>query len=82
MKRISGYLSILTFLAGCLYVLVTRGPNVYAEQMHIVLAVLAVLGVVFAIFSRIKYFIILGVFFNLVLAGFALLLYIGTHFAP
>ncbi|MFB8426327.1 hypothetical protein ACFC4S_30370 [Priestia megaterium] len=77
MKTISGYLSVVTFLAGCLYVLTHRGPSAFNNQMDTVLTILAVLGVAFAICSRISYFIILGVSFNLILAGFALLLHIG-----
>jgi len=48
--------------------------------MDTVLTILAVLGVTFALCSRIAYFIILGVSFNLILAGFALLLHIGEGF--
>jgi len=48
--------------------------------MDTVLTILAVLGVAFAVCSRISYFIILGVSFNLILAGFALLLHIGEGF--
>ncbi|PFR90661.1 hypothetical protein [Priestia megaterium] len=80
MKTISGYLSVVTFLAGCLYVLIHRGPNAFNNQMDTVLTILAVLGVTFAGCSGIAYFIILGVSFNLILAGFALLLHIGEGF--
>ncbi|KNH26123.1 MAG: hypothetical protein WBA30_05950 [Priestia megaterium] len=81
-RKISGLLSVITFICGGLYVFLARGPTIDKYLLIIVLAILSMVGILFALYSNRWYFVLLGLFLNVSLAAFCLIVYFGMNFAP
>ena len=75
-KNILGILSILTVIVSIIFFFLIRGPNADLTLGISVFTVLSILGIIFAILSKKRWFIITGVILNgavLVFAYFLLL---------
>ncbi|MGG3271322.1 hypothetical protein ABEP16_20645 [Priestia aryabhattai] len=81
-KKLSGLLSVMTFVCGGIYVFLARGPTIDKYFLIIVLAILSIIGMLFTLCSNRWYFALLSLFLNVSLAAFCLLVYFGTNFAP
>ncbi|PEI59010.1 hypothetical protein [Priestia aryabhattai] len=81
-RKLSGLLSVVTFVCGGLYVFIARGPAVDTYIMIMVLAILSSIGIIFALCSTRWYFVLIGLFLNFSLAAFCPIVYFGMNFAP